>query len=53
MTSKEMEDIINKAYDLILPRMEALKEVEADGYIGSETNCAPDLIAPATWRSLI
>ena len=48
-----MEYLINRAYDAILPRMEALKDCGADGYIGSETYCTPDLISPATWRSLI
>lgn len=50
---EKMEYLINRAYDAILPRMEALKASGADGYIGSETYCTPDLISPDTWRNLI
>lgn len=49
----KMEYLIQRSYEAILPRMKALKASGADGYIGSETYCAPDLISPDLWRTLI
>jgi uroporphyrinogen-III decarboxylase len=40
-------------YGGLVSRMEALRECGAQGYIGSETYCAPDLISPAMYRSLV
>jgi len=50
---EKMAYLIDGAYKAILPRMEALKEVGADGYIGSETYCTRDVMSPRLWRELI
>ncbi|AEE98088.1 uroporphyrinogen decarboxylase family protein [Mahella australiensis] len=49
----KMEYLINKCYEAILPRMEALKEMGGDGYIGSETYCSADIMSPDMYRNLI
>lgn len=49
----KMEYLLNRSYEAMLPRMEALLEMGADGYIGSETYCSSDLISPDLYRSLI
>ena len=50
---EKMAYLIDGAYKAILPRMEALKEAGADGYIGSETYCTRDVMSPKMWRELI
>ena len=49
----KMERLIYGSYQALLPRMAALKEKGAHGYIGSETYCSSDLISPAIYRSLV
>jgi len=49
----KMEYLIRKSYDALLPRMTALKEMGADGYIGSETYCSADIISPRLYRDLV
>ncbi len=49
----KMEYLIHRSYEAMLPRMEALKEMGGDGYIGSETYCSADIMSPQTYRSLI
>ncbi len=49
----KMEYLLHKCYKALLPRMEALKEMGGDGYIGSETYCSADIMSPKTYRSLI
>ncbi len=48
-----MEYLLHRCYEGLLPRMAALKECGADGYIGSETYCSADLISPDLYRNLI
>jgi hypothetical protein len=48
-----MEYLLRKCYAATLPRMAALKEMGGDGYIGSETYCAADLISPRKYREVI
>ena len=49
----KMEYLLNRSYEAMLPRIEALREMGADGYIGSETYCSADLISPDLYRSLL
>lgn len=49
----KMEYFINRSYEALMPRMEALKEMGGDGYIGSETYCSADIMSPKLYRSLI
>ena len=48
-----MEYLLYRCYEALLPRMAALKEMGADGYIGSETYCSADLISPDLYRQII
>jgi uroporphyrinogen-III decarboxylase len=48
-----MEYLIYSLYDAALPRMKALKDKGAHGYIGSEVLCSSDLISPAIYRDII
>jgi len=50
---EKMEYLLHKCYAATLPRMEALKQMGGNGYIGSETYCAADLISPQVYRSVI
>jgi len=49
----KMEYLVQRCYMALLPRMEALKLMGADGYIGSETYCSSDIISPDLYRSII
>lgn len=49
----KMEYLIHHCYRALLPRMEALKQMGADGYIGSETYCSADIISPELYRKMI
>lgn len=48
-----MEYLIWRHYDMLLPRMEALREAGGHGYIGSETYCTGDIMSPSLYRSLV
>lgn len=48
-----MERLIFGEYEMMLEKVKVLKEYGCHGYIGSETYCTPDLIAPSTYRDLI
>ena len=48
-----MAELTYKLYEVVLPRMRALKAAGADGYIGSETYCSCDLISPETYKDII
>ena len=48
-----MEYLIHRSYEALLPRMEALKEMGGDGYIGSETYCSADIMSPSLYRGII
>ena len=48
-----MEYLIRRLYECRIPRMAALYEAGAHGYIGSETYCAPDILSPALYRQII
>ena len=48
-----MAELAYRLYEIVLPRMKALKTAGADGYIGSETYCSCDLIAPDTYKDII
>ncbi|MDI3310405.1 MAG: uroporphyrinogen decarboxylase family protein [Thermoanaerobacterium sp.] len=48
-----MEYFVFKLYEGLLPRMEALVEKGAHGYIGSETYCSCDIISPQTYRDIV
>ena len=50
---KEMEYFIQRLYNDLIPQMEALHELGADAYIGSETMCSADLISPKLYRDII
>lgn len=45
--------LLYRLYDILLPRMRALKQMGVDAYIGSETYCTPDIISPAMYRDLV
>lgn len=45
--------LLYRLYDILLPRMRALKQMGADAYIGSETYCTPDIISPTMYRNLV
>ncbi len=49
----KMEYLIHRSYEALLPRMVALKEMGADGYIGSETYCSADIMSPKLYHELI
>jgi len=49
----KMEYLLRKCYNATLPRMEALKEMGGDGYIGSETYCSADLISPRLYKEVV
>jgi len=49
----KMEYLIRECYSALLPRMEALKSMGADGFIGSETYCSADVMSPDLYRNLI
>jgi len=49
----KMEYLIHECYSALLPRMEALQSMGADGYIGSETYCSADIMSPDLYRNLI
>ena len=48
-----MEYFVFKLYEGLLPRMEALVESGAHGYIGSETYCSCDIISPRMYRDIV
>ena len=43
-----VEYLLYKSYRALKPMMQVLKEMGADGYIGSETYCTPDIISVLT-----
>ncbi len=45
--------LLDRLYEELLPRMEALAECGCRGYIGSETYCGADLISPALYRAIV
>jgi uroporphyrinogen-III decarboxylase len=49
----KMEYLIHRSYEALLPRIVALKEMGADGYIGSETYCSADIMSPKLYHDLI
>ncbi|MHB1454267.1 MAG: uroporphyrinogen decarboxylase family protein [Saccharofermentanales bacterium] len=49
----KMEYLLHRCYEALLPRMAALKHMDGDGYIGSETYCSADLISPDLYRQII
>lgn len=49
----KMEYLLHHSYKALLPRMEALKQMGADGYIGSETYCSADIMSPELYRGVI
>ncbi len=48
-----VEYLLDRLYEGLLPRMEALAECGCRGYIGSETYCGADLISPAMYRAIV
>ena len=48
-----MAELTYRLYEILLPRMKALKTSGADCYMGSETYCSCDLISPETYKKII
>lgn len=48
-----VEYLLYKSYRAMMPMMRMLKQMGADGYIGSETYCSADIMSPELYHSVV